>query len=187
MTRTRSISRRLRVSLTQSALVLVSGVVLSAQSPAAGQLELDYLYFKERVQPIFAGASAGQERCVTCHTSEAPLLEKLSPGATTWTNDQSRRHFEVWKELVVPGQPMDSPLLTQPLAPGAGGSGGHVARPRETMHGSHGGKPCCGACPSRNPGAASSRLPRSRASSRPRSCSLGGQGRAPARRLAATY
>lgn len=110
--------------------MLVSGVVLSAQSPAAGQLELDYLYFKERVQPIFAGASAGQERCVTCHTSEAPLLEKLSPGATTWTNDQSRRHFEVWKELVVPGQPMDSPLLTQPLAPGAGGSAFHTGGKR---------------------------------------------------------
>ena len=113
----------LRACLTQSALVLVAGVALSAQPPTADERpELDYLYFKERVQPILVETRAGQERCVTCHTSDAPLLEELPPGETTRTNDRSRSHFEVWRELVVPGRPMDSPLLTQPLATEAGGS-----------------------------------------------------------------
>ncbi len=56
-------------------------------------------------------------------------------GATTYTEEQSRRNFERVSRLVVPGEPLKSILLTNPLAQEAGGShwhgGGkhwHVAR-----------------------------------------------------------
>ena len=123
----------LRACLTQGALVLAAGVALHAQPPTADERpELDYLYFKERVQPILVEPRVGQKRCVTCHTSELPFLEELPPGETRWTNDRSRRHFEVWRELVTPGRPMDSPLLTQPLATEAGGSAFHTGGKRWT-------------------------------------------------------
>ena len=101
-------------------------------SPPAvdGGPELDYLFFKERVQSVFVEKRAGQARCVTCHTHESPRLEELSPGASTWTNEQSRRNFEIWKELVVPGRPMDSPLLVHALATEAGGSAVHAGGKR---------------------------------------------------------
>ena len=131
MMQTSSMIMCLRACLMQSALVLAAGVALFAQPPTVDdQSELDYLYFKERVQPILVETRVGQERCVTCHPSDSSLLGELPPGETTWTNDRSRRHFEIWRELVVPGRPMDSPLLTQPLATEAGGSAFHTGGKR---------------------------------------------------------
>jgi hypothetical protein len=48
-------------------------------------------------------------------------LEKLSPGNTFWTEEQSRRNFEVVSLLVTPGEPLSSRLLMHPLSPDAGG------------------------------------------------------------------
>jgi len=116
----------LRACFIQGVLVLATGVALSAQSTTeAERPELDYLYFKDRVEPILVETRAGQEQCVACHTSNGPLREELPVGEKAWTNEQSRRYFEFWRELVVPGRPMDSPLLTQPLVAEAGGSGFH--------------------------------------------------------------
>ena len=120
-----------RAGLTCATLVLAAGVALSAQPPTASDgPELDYLFFKQRVQPILVEKRAEQARCLTCHTHESPLLEPLSPGASTWTNQQSRRNFEIWKELVVPGQPMESALLAHPLATEEGGSAFHAGGKR---------------------------------------------------------
>jgi hypothetical protein len=45
----------------------------------------------------------------------------LSPGMSFWTEEQSRRNFEVVSKLVVPGDPQSSLFLRMPLAPEAGG------------------------------------------------------------------
>ena len=48
-------------------------------------------------------------------------LQELSPGATTWTEAQSRKNFEQVQRLVVPGNPAASRLLLMPLAEEVGG------------------------------------------------------------------
>jgi hypothetical protein len=105
------------------ALVLlpVPWLALPADAPA-----LDYTFFKERVQPIFLKKRPGHARCVTCHSHGAPPLEALTPGATTWNEDQSRKNFAMWKQFVVPGQPLKSQLLLHPLAVDAGGDRFHA-------------------------------------------------------------
>lgn len=119
-----------RAGITQSALVLAAGVALFAQPPTADeQPELDYLYFRERVEPILVETRDGKERCVTCHTPDS-LFEDLPPGEATRSDDRSRRYFEIWRKQVVPGRPMDSPFLTRPLATEAGGSIFHTGGKR---------------------------------------------------------
>lgn len=97
---------------------LLASVALVAQDAAP---KLDYLFFKNQVQPIFLEKRIGHARCVACHTARSPMLQKLSPGATTWNDEQSRKNFEMWSLFVVPGQPMKSKFLLHPLAEEAGG------------------------------------------------------------------
>jgi len=93
----------------------------SAPAPTAS---LDFEFFKTKVQPIFLAKRPGHARCVSCHgSSTAPAvfrLQPLAPGSTTWTDEQSRKNFEVVSALVAPGS-LQSPLLTHPLAEQAGG------------------------------------------------------------------
>lgn len=95
-------------------------------APPAGPPQLDYAFFKERVQPIFLKKRPGHARCVTCHSHGTPPLQPLAPGATSWTEEQSRKNFAMWKAFVVPGQPMKSVLLLHPLAKQAGGDAFHA-------------------------------------------------------------
>ena len=53
-------------------------------------------------------------------------MQALSPGATTWTDEQSRKNFETWKLFVTPGKPLESRALLHPLAHAAGGDGFHA-------------------------------------------------------------
>ena len=93
----------------------------SAPAPTAS---LDFEFFKTKVQPIFLAKAPGHARCVSCHgSSTAPAvfrLQPLAPGSTTWTDEQSRKNFEVVSALAAPGS-LQSPLLTHPLAEQAGG------------------------------------------------------------------
>ena len=95
--------------------------------PDAQTPKLDYEFFKTRVEPIFLKRrSADHARCYVCHQvahhGGGPLsLEMLSPGMSFWTEEQSRRNFEVVSKLVVPGDPSSSLFLLMPLAPEAGG------------------------------------------------------------------
>jgi hypothetical protein len=93
----------------------------SAPAPTAS---LDFEFFKTKVQPIFLAKRPGHARCVSCHgSSTAPAvfrLQPLAPGSMTWTDEQSRKNFEVVSALVAPGS-LQSPLLTHPLAEQAGG------------------------------------------------------------------
>ena len=108
-------------------LAASSGAPIPAQPAPATKASLDFEYFKNQVQPVFLAKRAGYTRCVVCHTGggDAGFLQALAPGATSWTDEQSRKNFEAVSRLVVPGQPMKSRLLTHPLEPAAGGDEFH--------------------------------------------------------------
>mgnify|MGYP002784384505 CR=1 FL=1 len=95
-------------------------------SPPAPASTLDYEFFRTRVQPIFLAKRPGHARCITCHQNGQPRLVALSPGASTWTDEQSRQNFAAWQRVVVPGDPGSSRLLTHPLAKAAGGDPFHA-------------------------------------------------------------
>ena len=87
---------------------------------------LNYEVFRTTVQPILTSPRKGNARCTACHTRGGDAyLDPLSPGSATYTEEQSRRNFERVSRLVVPGDPLKSLLLTNPLAEEAGGSHWH--------------------------------------------------------------
>jgi YVTN family beta-propeller protein len=88
---------------------------------------LDFGLFQSTVEPIFLKERPGHARCYGCHSEPNRIfrLEKLSPGTTNWTEDQSRRNFQNALQQVVPGDPVSSSLLIHPLAPEAGGDPFH--------------------------------------------------------------
>jgi hypothetical protein len=66
----------------------------------------------QSVQPIFLAKRPGHARCYVCHSIGTPFrLQRLSPGATTWNDEQSRRNYEAAQQEVVPGNPQASHLL----------------------------------------------------------------------------
>lgn len=97
--------------------------------------DLDYEFFRDRVQPIFlkdrGGFGPAQSACVACHShSNTPLklqpLQENGEGEPYWTEQQSRLNFVVVSGLVSSGKPTESRLLLEPLTAGAGGSSFHV-------------------------------------------------------------
>jgi len=94
----------------------------SAETPS-----LDYEFFKTRVEPIFLKKRPNHARCYACHeeANHAFKLAKLSPGNTNWTEEESRRNFEMASQIVDPGDVLGSTLLHHPLAPEAGGDAFH--------------------------------------------------------------
>jgi hypothetical protein len=111
-------------------LLYASTPSVTAQSPASSDAQapqLDYEFFKTRVEPIFLKKrSDDHARCYVCHQVSrhggGPLsLQMLSPGMSFWTEEQSRRNFETVSNLVVPGDPSRSLFLRMPMAPEAGG------------------------------------------------------------------
>ena len=111
-------------------LILAATVPLrqaeSQPASSAAAVSLDYGFFKDKVQPVFLAKRAGHTRCVVCHTiNNAPFhLVPLSPGATSWNEQQSRQNFQLVQKVVVPGYD-GSKLLTHPLAEHAGGDPHH--------------------------------------------------------------
>jgi hypothetical protein len=130
------------VKRASSYMIVVAGLSLVAAGPwteaksqqassptpssSAASPSLDYEFFKTKVQPVFLTKRPGHTRCVVCHSiNNAPLhLVALSPGSTTWNEEQSRRNFQLVQKVVVPGYE-DSPLLRHPLAEQAGGDPHH--------------------------------------------------------------
>ena len=101
------------------AVALGTGFVCElAAAPA-----LDFETFKSRVEPVFLQKRDGHTRCYVCHVESNNnfRLEKLSPGSGTWTEEQSRKNFEMVSKLVNPGDAATSRLLLHPLAPEDGG------------------------------------------------------------------
>jgi hypothetical protein len=103
--------------------VLAALAISTAITAARTAPKLDYEFFKSRVEPVFLTKRPDHARCYVCHVegNNAFRLERLSPGAGAWTEEQSRRNFEVVSILVNPGDPDTSRLLLHPLAPEGGG------------------------------------------------------------------
>ena len=105
----------------------VAASAAAAAGAAGAKPALNYEVFKTKVQPILTSPRKGNARCMACHSRGGgnAYLEPMTPGSTTYTEDQSRRNFERVSRLVVPGEPLKSILLTNPLATDAGGSHWH--------------------------------------------------------------
>ena len=122
--------RSLYHALAAACLILAAGGSLreaqSQPASSAGAASLNYEFFKTKVQPVFLEKRAGHTRCVICHTTNnAPFhLVPLSPGATSWNEEQSRQNFELIQRVAAPGV-QDSPLVKHPLAQEAGGDAHH--------------------------------------------------------------
>ena len=98
----------------------------SQPASSTASASLNYEFFKAKVEPIFLAKRSGHARCVVCHTfNNAPFkLVRLSPGSTTWTEEQSRRNFELVQKVAQPGFE-GSKLIVHPLAEEAGGDPHH--------------------------------------------------------------
>lgn len=118
----------LAASFVVGAVILLGGASLAVAQAAAQRPTLDYEFFKTRVQPIFLKRrSPDHARCYACHEKEKHperlSLESLSPGATSWNEEQSRKNFETSSKMVTPGNVKASMFPFHPLAPEAGGDG----------------------------------------------------------------
>ena len=102
--------------------------VQQAGSSAELMLTLDFQFYRARVEPILLSPRRGNARCVVCHSRGGgnSFLEPLAPGETAYDEQQSRRNFERIQRLIVPGAPLESLLLINPLAEEAGGSHWHA-------------------------------------------------------------
>jgi hypothetical protein len=113
-------ARPLATIAAATVLVAASAPQLSTRAAPA----LDYDFFKTRVQAVFLEKRPTHTRCYVCHAeaNNGFRLERLSPGATAWNEEQSRKNFEMTAKLVNAGDPDTSRLLMQPLAPEGGGN-----------------------------------------------------------------
>jgi hypothetical protein len=121
-----------RVMRASSYIVVVACLFTAASGPleqARGQsapAALNFEFFKAKVEPVFLAKRAGHTRCVVCHTiNNAPFhLVPLSPGSTSWNEQQSQQNFELVKRVAAAGY-LESPLVKHPLAEEAGGDPHH--------------------------------------------------------------
>lgn len=115
--------------LHRGSFALAGLAALGIASVAAAQPKpaLDFGFYRDKVEPIFLAKKDGHTRCVVCHaeSNNHIRLEKLSPGAKVWTEEQSRKNFEMVSKLVNVGDPDTSILTKHPLAPEAGGDAYH--------------------------------------------------------------
>jgi hypothetical protein len=101
--------------------MLVAMLGQQPTSSSTASSSLNYEFFKTKVQPIFLAKRPGHARCIACHGSGTPLrLQPLSPGSTTWNEEESRKNFEAIQRVVVSGN-LKSRLLLHPLEEQAGG------------------------------------------------------------------
>jgi len=102
----------------------VATLSATAQSPTQS---LDFDYYRTRVEPIFLKKRPSHARCVVCHvaSNNAFRLQPLPAGSSTWTEEQSKRNFDIVSVLVTPGEPASSRLLLHALSPEAGGDPFH--------------------------------------------------------------
>ena len=115
------------MQLRHSIIAMAAAITMQATFASAADTTLDYGYFKASVEPIFLKKRPEHVRCYICHSENntAFKLQHLAHGSTFWTEEQSRENFKFASGLVVPGEPMKSRLLLQPLAPQEGGNPYH--------------------------------------------------------------
>lgn len=112
--------------ITRQAMWMAATILAAGLSSALAQ-ELDFETYRTKVEPIFLKKRPGHARCVVCHeaNNSAFRLQPLEKGATSWTEEESRKNFQSVSRLVKPGDPTASRLLIHPLAPDAGGDKFH--------------------------------------------------------------
>ena len=116
----------LAVSLFVAAAFLMA-LPFAVAAPQASS-SLDFATYRAKIEPIFLKKRADDVRCYNCHSTLVTRLKlvPLSPGASEWTEEQSRQNFQVVSQLVTPGDPTNSRLLLHPLAAEAGGDPTHT-------------------------------------------------------------
>ena len=74
------------------------------------------------MQPIFLAKRPGHALLLLLpFAGDTVVLQTLSPGSTTWNEEQSRKKLEAVRRVVVPAAPLKSPLLYHPLEMDGGG------------------------------------------------------------------
>jgi YVTN family beta-propeller protein len=109
--------------------VAVAQLASSQETPAATQESpLDFETYRRRIEPIFLKRRENGVRCYDCHSALTTRLrlEPLRVGSSSWAESQSRKNFAFVRQLVTPGNPLQSRLLLHPLAPSAGGDPAHT-------------------------------------------------------------
>ena len=89
---------------------------------------LDFEVYRTQIEPIFLKVRQDDITCYSCHSvlQTRMRLQRLEAGKTNWTEEQSRKNFDVVSKLVTPGAPTQSHFLLHPLAPEAGGEPQHT-------------------------------------------------------------
>jgi hypothetical protein len=106
-------------------LLLIAATAAFSQTPSDTP-SLNFEFFKTKVQPVLLAKREGHARCYVCHSTGTPFrLQRLSPGATTWNDEQAHKNFTAASAMVNTREPEDSPLLKYPLAEKAGGNKFH--------------------------------------------------------------
>ena len=79
--------------------IITLAMSLLATSVSTAQVALDYDFYKNRVEPIFLKTRPGHGRCYVCHadSNNAFRLQKLSPGSSTWSEEQSQQNRSAFK------------------------------------------------------------------------------------------
>jgi len=118
-----AIATSIRILLALGLACLQPALVLAQQAPG----DLDFEFFKNEVQPVFLAKRNNNVRCIQCHVRSSGFrLQALEEGALFWNDAQSRFNYASSRAFVVPGRdPLQSRLLTHPLATNAGGDPFH--------------------------------------------------------------
>ena len=104
----------------------VGMIGLTLMMSFAGSLaaqSLDFETYRTRVEPVFSKHREGHARCVVCHSesNNSFHLQAWGPETKAFTEEQSRKNFEMISKLVNSKNPERSMLLLHPLAKEAGG------------------------------------------------------------------
>ena len=103
-------------------LILFFTAWAQAAPAATASSALDFDVYKAKVEPLFLEKRPGHARCVVCHSTGTNFrLQQFPPGQKGWTEEQSRKNFEMVSRFVLPGVPAKSRLLVMALAHEAGG------------------------------------------------------------------
>src|SRR5882762_64421 len=85
------------------ALVCAHSTLHGQGTPAAatGPRGLDFETFRTKIEPIFLAKRGEHARCYACHAQGTPLrLQEMAPGATSWSEQQSRANFAAMQRVV---------------------------------------------------------------------------------------
>ena len=98
----------------------------------AAALQVPFDYYRVNIEPLFLrprgypGSTRGQAACVMCHVWQTSVRFSLeepteTPNGGVWTEEQSRRNYEMVTKLVNASDPESSRFLLKPLSQVAGG------------------------------------------------------------------